>query len=110
MTLEPMFPSVEVIWQSRDPDRDVETAKEFQRAAQSETATTIPGLEGLWLITEINVIDGLLVVKGVPVEPTLADDLAAEGEALRRRMVHATRPKRPLSLNDAIALHKRMDR
>lgn len=66
MAFEPMFPSAEVIWQSRDPDRDVETAKEFQRAAQSETATTIPGLEGLWFITEIDVIDGLLAVKGVP--------------------------------------------
>ena len=39
---------------------------------------------------------------------SLAEDLHAEDEHLRRRMVHATRPKGPLSLDDAITLHKRM--
>lgn len=41
--------------------------------------------------------------------PTLADDLKAEEELLRRRFVHATRPQGPLSMQDAVALCARMD-
>lgn len=41
--------------------------------------------------------------------PTLADDLRAEEELQRRRFVHATRPKHPLSMEEAIELHKRME-
>ena len=39
---------------------------------------------------------------------TLADELKAEAEALRRRFVHHTRPKGPLSLKEAIELSKHM--
>ncbi|MDB5616036.1 hypothetical protein [Tardiphaga sp.] len=40
---------------------------------------------------------------------SLAQSLHEESEALRRRMVHATRPKGPLSMDQAIALHQRME-
>lgn len=42
-------------------------------------------------------------------KPTLADDLRAEEELQRRRFVHATRPKRPLSMEEAVDLHRRME-
>lgn len=35
---------------------------------------------------------------------TLAQELAEENEALRRRFIHHTRPKRPLTLDEARAL------
>lgn len=40
---------------------------------------------------------------------TLADALRREEEALHRRFVWHTRPKRPLSLDEAIALSKRAE-
>ncbi len=39
---------------------------------------------------------------------TLAEELAEENERLRRRMVHATRPKRPLTMDEARLLHEAM--
>lgn len=42
-------------------------------------------------------------------EKTLAQALAEEGEALRRRFVHHTRPRGPLSLEDAIKLSEDMN-
>lgn len=39
---------------------------------------------------------------------TLAQELADESERLRRRMVHATRPKRPMTLDEARRLHEAM--
>ena len=42
-------------------------------------------------------------------ETTLADELKHEGELLRRRFVHATRPKGPLTLDQAADLCRRMD-
>ena len=39
---------------------------------------------------------------------TLAESLKDEEEALRRRFVHHMRPKRPLSLEEALELAKRM--
>lgn len=42
-------------------------------------------------------------------ETSLADDLRAEAELARRRFVHATRPKGPMSVEEAIALHLRME-
>lgn len=39
---------------------------------------------------------------------TLAEELAEEGERLRRRVVHATRPKRPMTMEEAIDLSRRM--
>lgn len=41
--------------------------------------------------------------------PTLADALKAEGEVLRRRFVHHTRPKEPMDLEQSIALSAWMD-
>lgn len=41
-------------------------------------------------------------------EKTLAESLKEEEEALRRRFVHHTRPKGPLSLEEAMELAKRM--
>jgi hypothetical protein len=44
-----------------------------------------------------------------PVEPlTLTDDLRAEGDQLRRRFVHHTRPKGPLTIEQAQKLCERM--
>lgn len=40
---------------------------------------------------------------------TLAEELAHETELLRRRFVHHTRPKRPLSLQEAMELCREMD-
>lgn len=40
---------------------------------------------------------------------TLAEELAAEEELARRRFVHHTRPKGPLSLDEARKLCERMD-
>lgn len=40
---------------------------------------------------------------------TLAESLRADAEALRKRFVHATRPKGPLSLAEAMDLCSRMD-
>lgn len=42
-------------------------------------------------------------------ERTLADDLKHEADLLRRRFVHHTRPKGPLTLEQARDLCKRMD-
>jgi hypothetical protein len=39
---------------------------------------------------------------------TLAEAIAEEDEMLRRRFVHHTRPKGPLTLAQAIALSRRM--
>lgn len=39
---------------------------------------------------------------------TLADALREEEELLRRRFVHATRPKGPLTMEQAIELCRRM--
>ncbi len=39
-------------------------------------------------------------------EATLAEELKEEDGRLQRRIVHATRPKRPLTLDEAIGLHK----
>lgn len=41
---------------------------------------------------------------------TLAEDLREEAEQLRRRFVHHTRPKRPLTMNEARALCEAMDK
>jgi hypothetical protein len=41
-------------------------------------------------------------------ERTLADDLREEEELARRRFVHATRPKYPMSMEEAMKLHERM--
>ena len=41
-------------------------------------------------------------------EQTLAEAMRKEDEALRRRFVHHTRPRGPLSLREAIALSERM--
>jgi hypothetical protein len=37
---------------------------------------------------------------------TLAEELAAENELLRRRLVHFTRPRRQLTLEEARKLHE----
>lgn len=37
---------------------------------------------------------------------TLAEELREEEEAARRRFIHHTRPKRPLTLDEAIKLHR----
>lgn len=42
-------------------------------------------------------------------ETTLAEELRAEEELSRRRFVHANRLKRPMSADEAIALHLRME-
>lgn len=42
-------------------------------------------------------------------EQTFADDLAQEDELLRRRFVHATRPRGPLSMDQAAELCERMN-
>lgn len=42
-------------------------------------------------------------------QPTLAEALQQEAEALRRRFVHHTRPRHPLSMDEAISLSKAMD-
>ena len=39
---------------------------------------------------------------------TLADDIRQEEESLRRRFIHHTRPKGPLSLKEAIELAERV--
>lgn len=39
---------------------------------------------------------------------TLAEELADENDRLRRRVIHATRPKGPLSMDDAADLSRRM--
>lgn len=41
---------------------------------------------------------------------TLAEELAEEEERLRRRMVHATRPRGPLTLEQARDLCERMEK
>jgi len=41
-------------------------------------------------------------------EKTLSDGLREEEELLRRRLVHHAGPRGPLSMDDAIALSKRM--
>ncbi len=41
-------------------------------------------------------------------DSSLADLLKEEELALRRRMIHFTRPKRPLTLDEAIDLARRM--
>lgn len=40
---------------------------------------------------------------------TFAEEMKRDADLLRRRFVHATRPKGPLSLDEAIALSKRME-
>lgn len=40
---------------------------------------------------------------------TLAEELALENELLRRRFVHATRKRGPLTVDEAAALCRRMD-
>jgi hypothetical protein len=40
---------------------------------------------------------------------TFAEEMKRDSDLLRRRFVHATRPQGPLSLDDAIALCKRME-
>ncbi len=40
---------------------------------------------------------------------TFAEEMKREQDQLRRRFVHHTRPKGPLSLEEAIALSKRME-
>lgn len=42
-------------------------------------------------------------------EKTLAESLKEEEEALRRRFIHHTRPRRPLSFEEAADLARRMD-
>ena len=42
-------------------------------------------------------------------ERTLAEYLKREEELLRRRVVHATRPKGPLTMDEAADLCRRMD-
>jgi len=39
---------------------------------------------------------------------TLAEELRDDDERLRRRIVHATRPKHPLTMDDAEKLHRAM--
>jgi hypothetical protein len=86
---------------SNEPDHKVETDN--------------PALINAELMRQMfpdRVVEWSEVAKGADYcdEPiTLADDLRAEGEELRRRFVHATRPKGPMSLDDAIALHRRME-
>jgi hypothetical protein len=41
-------------------------------------------------------------------DKTLAESLKEEEEALRRRFIHHTRPKGPLSLKEAMELAERM--
>ena len=41
-------------------------------------------------------------------ERTFADDMREEEERLRRRFVHATRPRHPLSMREALELSARM--
>lgn len=41
--------------------------------------------------------------------PTLAEDIAAENDRQRRRFVHATRPREPMTLAEAAALCRRME-
>lgn len=40
---------------------------------------------------------------------TFADDMRAEDERLRRRVVHHTRPRGPMSLQEAMALCQQME-
>lgn len=40
---------------------------------------------------------------------SLADELREENELMRRRFVHATRPKHPLNLQEAMELCQRME-
>jgi len=42
-------------------------------------------------------------------EKTLAQELAEEAELLRRKAVHADRPRRPLSMDEAAKLHQKME-
>ncbi|CEG08699.1 hypothetical protein BN961_02117 [Afipia felis] len=42
-------------------------------------------------------------------ERTLADDLREEEELARRRFVHATRPKHPMTMEEAMKLAERME-
>lgn len=41
---------------------------------------------------------------------TLADELADEAELARRRFIHATRPRGPLTMEQARALCERMEK
>lgn len=40
---------------------------------------------------------------------TLAEELKKENERLRRKHVHVTRPLGPLTMDEAAALHRRME-
>jgi len=42
-------------------------------------------------------------------EKTLAEELRDEAELHRRRFIHATRPKRPLSMDEAADLCRRIE-
>lgn len=42
-------------------------------------------------------------------EPTFADEMRRENELLRRRLVHATRPRGPLTMQEAADLAERME-
>jgi len=42
-------------------------------------------------------------------EKTLAQELADEADLLRRKVVHATRPRRPLSMDYAAELNRKME-
>lgn len=42
-------------------------------------------------------------------QKTIAEEMARDADLLRRRFIHATRPKRPLSLKEAIELSDKME-
>jgi hypothetical protein len=48
-------------------------------------------------------------MENVMTDKTLAESLKEEQDALRRRFIHHTRPKRPLSMEEAAELARRMD-
>jgi hypothetical protein len=41
-------------------------ADALQRAAKSQASVSIPGLAGKWIISKVDVVDGEMIVWGVP--------------------------------------------
>jgi hypothetical protein len=63
---QPSHPEAPVLWRSRNPDVDSDMADALQRAAKSQASVSIPGLAGKWIISKIDVVDGEMIVWGVP--------------------------------------------
>lgn len=60
------FPDAPVIWTSENPARDKDAADAVLSAAHSGLPVAVPGRNGAWLITSVDVVGSEIVVCGVP--------------------------------------------